>query len=500
MYRISRWARIALASLLLAAAGAAGVPGPTAQAAPPTQATVPARAPVQALAAPASNVHIFYYSWYGNPAVNGAYRHWQQGNHTPPQDIGANFYPTLGAYDSGDVATINQHMAWISQAGVGVIVYSWWGQGSYEDNLAARTLTAAAQYGIKVAWHLEPYAGRTAASTVADINYINSRYGSSPAFYRDAAHGNRAAFYVFESLRITDWSALAQVRANNIVLAQTTDTSKVANFGGMYTYDGIAGATAPGWANAAAYCRANGLVWAPSVAPGYLDDRAVPGNTTPTLNRDNGAAYDRQWSNALGTPTPPDWVSITSFNEWHEGSTIEPASSTPPAGHGYLTYSGAYGLTGVAAQNAYLDRTRYWAERFNPGAPTSPVVNLRARVNNQYVSADNGGAAPLIANRAAVGPWEQFDRLDAGDGTIALRSKANGLIVTAANGTAPLVANKTTIGTWERFQLVRNTDGSASLRSLGNNMYVAAENGGAAPLIANRAAIGAWERFDIVGG
>ncbi|RKR86246.1 glycosyl hydrolase family 99 [Micromonospora pisi] len=494
MHPITRWARTALASLLLVAAGIAGAPGPAATASPRTAAEPTAAA----LAAPAQNVHIFYYSWYGSPAVNGSYRHWQQGDHTPPQDVGANFYPTLGAYDSGDVNTINQHMAWISQAGVGTIVYSWWGQGSYEDNLTARVLTAAAQYGLKVAWHLEPYTGRTAASTVADINYINSRYGSSPAFYRDAANGNRPAFYVFESLRITDWSALAQVRANNIVLAQTTDTSKVANFGGMYTYDGIAGATAPGWANAAAYCEANGLVWAPSVAPGYLDDRAVPGNTTPTLDRDNGAAYDRQWSNALGTPTRPDWVSITSFNEWHEGSTIEPASANPPAGHGYLTYSGAYGRTGVSAETAYLDRTRYWVEQFNPAAPTSPVISLRARVNTSYVAADNAGAAPLIANRTAVGPWEQFDRLDAGNGTIALRAKANGLIVTANGGTAPLIADKTTIGTWETFQIVNNTDGSVSLRATANNMYVAAEGAGAQPLIANRAAIGAWERFDLI--
>ncbi|WP_203972350.1 discoidin domain-containing protein [Planotetraspora silvatica] len=313
-----------------------------------------------------ANVHLFYYPWYGSPAVNGSYRHWQQGGHNPPADIGANLYPKLGAYDSGDLTrVVSQQMAWVKQSGAGVIVYSWWGQGSYEDQLAAGVLNVAAQNGIKVAWHLEPYTGRTAASTVADINYINSRYGPSPAFYRDIRHGNRPAFYVFESLRITDWTALDQVRASAIVLAQTTDTSKVAHFGGMYTYDGIAGATAPGWQNAAAYCKANGLVWAPSVAPGYIDDRANPGNTTPTLGRANGSTYDTEWSNAIATS--PSWVSVTSFNEWHEGSVIEPAASNPPAGFGYETFQGAYGTTGTASETAYLDRTRYWIGRF-PGA------------------------------------------------------------------------------------------------------------------------------------
>ncbi|MER7493040.1 hypothetical protein ABT033_10505 [Streptomyces pharetrae] len=55
---------------------------------------------------------------------------------------------------------------------------------------------------------------------------------------------------------------------------------------------------------------------------------------------------------------------MASSNEWHEGSSIEPADSTPPAGHGYRTYDGAYGRTGTAAGTAYLDRTAYWAARF----------------------------------------------------------------------------------------------------------------------------------------
>ncbi|MEU5959120.1 ThuA domain-containing protein [Streptomyces sp. NPDC047525] len=313
------------------------------------------------------NVHLFYYPWYGNPAVNGSWRHWPQGGHTPPDGVGADYYPALGPYDSGDMeGAVAQHMKWVKESGAGVIVYSWWGRDGYEDRLAKGVLDAAAREGIKVAWHLEPYAGRTAASTVSDIQYINDTYGGHPAFYRSAEHGDRPAFYVFESLRITDWAALDEVTDSSIVLAQTTDTTKIARFSGMYTYDGIAGATAPGWKQAGDYARAHDLIWAPSVAPGYIDDRAVPGNTTPTLDRADGAAYDKQWDNALDPAIggSPAWVSVTSFNEWHEGSSIEPADSSPPAGHGYLTFEGAYGKTGEAAESAYLERTAYWVDRF----------------------------------------------------------------------------------------------------------------------------------------
>ncbi|MFY1670319.1 hypothetical protein ACN27G_10200 [Plantactinospora sp. WMMB334] len=502
MHLRKHWLRGSAAALLLAAGFAA--PTTPAGAAPPGPTT-----PVAVAAPPqtAEDVHIFYYSWYGNPAHSGSYRHWQQGGHTPPQDVGANFYPTLGAYDSGDPAAVRQHMAWISRAGVGVLVHSWWGQGSFEDNLTPLVLDAAAEHGLEVAWHLEPYAGRTAESTVADITYIHNRYGGHPAFHRDSAHGNRSAFYVFESLRITDWAPLEQVKSNSIVLAQTTDTTRVAHFGGMYTYDGIAGATAPGWADASAYCAANGLVWSPSVAPGYLDDRAVPGNTTPTVDRADGAAYDRQWGNALSAANggPPTWVSITSFNEWHEGSTIEPASSSPPAGHGYLSYSGAYGQTGAAAETAYLDRTRHWVRQFNPAVdsgqqPQPGGSGLRAHANGRYVTADPAGTAPLIANRTALGTAEQFEVVELGGGIVALRARANGRYVAAESaGAAPLIANRDAVGGWERFQLVRNGDGSVSLRATVNDRYVTAENAGAAPLIANRTAIGPWERFDLVG-
>jgi lysophospholipase L1-like esterase len=128
-----------------------------------------------------------------------------------------------------------------------------------------------------------------------------------------------------------------------------------------------------------------------------------------------------------------------------------------------------------------------------------PVISLRAHANGDYVTADNGGGSALIANRTAIGPWEQFDEIDQGNGAIALRAHANGLIASAENaGAQPLIANRTAVGAWETFQLIHNTDGSISLKADANGDYVTAENAGAQPLVANRTAIGGWEEFDLI--
>jgi type 1 glutamine amidotransferase len=132
------------------------------------------------------------------------------------------------------------------------------------------------------------------------------------------------------------------------------------------------------------------------------------------------------------------------------------------------------------------------------GAP-SLTVALHAFANDRLVVAENAGAAPLIANRTAAGPWERFDVQFVGVDAITLRSRANGKYVCAeAAGGAPLIANRGAAGAWETFDLVHHDDGTVGLRARANGRYVVAENAGAAALIANRPAIGQWERFGLV--
>jgi hypothetical protein len=128
------------------------------------------------------------------------------------------------------------------------------------------------------------------------------------------------------------------------------------------------------------------------------------------------------------------------------------------------------------------------------------TVSFNARANGRLVTAESAGGAPLIANRTAIGPWEQFDLLLLGGTAVALLAHANGAFVCAENaGASSLIANRGAIGSWETFTLIPNPDGTISLRSAANSRLVTAESAGGAPLIANRTVIGPWEQFSMIG-
>ena len=82
------------------------------------------------------------------------------------------------------------------------------------------------------------------------------------------------------------------------------------------------------------------------------------------------------WRSALAAHA--DRVTITSFNEWHEGTQIEPAARNRQRGrYRYASYDGAWGLHGLAAESAYLVRTRYWSDVFRSTSP----VQLKTRAS-----------------------------------------------------------------------------------------------------------------------
>lgn len=300
-------------------------------------------------AAHAGTVAIFYYPWYGTAAHDGTWEHWSQNGHHPPGSIYSRFYPARGVYSSATPAVAHAQMAEIASAGVDEVIVSWWGRGSIEDRRLPLVMRVARRHKLRVAIHLEPYPGRSATSVAADLSYI-------------AGLGIHDVFvYQPRDLSGADWAAILPAAPPSLrVFSGDEDVGFAVqgHFSGFYTYDFVdyGGATFTRLCNEA---HRAGLLCAPSVGPGYDGTRA--GEPAIVKPRRNGATYDALWSAAIAAH--PDYVTITSYNEWGEGTQIEPAAARP----GYRSYSGAWGLTGVAASTAYLTRTAYWAARFHSG-------------------------------------------------------------------------------------------------------------------------------------
>jgi len=286
---------------------------------------------------------IFFYPWYSNMRYDGGYTHWTQGGHAPPFDIASQFYPARGAYSSADPRVLRSQLHDIAWSGVDEVVSSWWGQGSREDLRLPAVMRAAKRYHVAVGIQLEPYAGRTVASIAADVVYLRSLGIHDVYVYRSS------------DFPAEDWWPLTRQPNGMRLFAQTNHVGFAAHagFAGFYTYDILLYDGAK-FARLCSQARAAGILCAPSVGPGY-EAAAATGDTRVKPRLDGGTYYS-MWRAA--NDAGADVVTITSYNEWSEGTQIE------AAGHGgrYESYDGAYGLHGRAAERAYIARTRYWTK------------------------------------------------------------------------------------------------------------------------------------------
>jgi hypothetical protein len=108
----------------------------------------------------------------------------------------------------------------------------------------------------------------------------------------------------------------------------------------------------------------------------------MPGNSARRVGypestyvaRLDGATYDDQWTAALGTGVEPALLTVTSFNEWHEGSVIEPPALGVEDGHGYT-----YADFGALPPDGYLTLTRQWVDRYE-AMSWPPAVRIRIQL------------------------------------------------------------------------------------------------------------------------
>jgi Glycosyl hydrolase family 99 len=268
-------------------------------------------------------------------------------------------------YDSRDRATIQRHVAQAQAAGIDALVQSWYGPSGGVNNMTESNLAAlldvAGASGLRAAVDFEtqgPFFGSAADVQGALAALLNGN-APHPAYLKV---GGRPVIFFWRQQRfsVDEWAAIrAQVDPNHasIWIAEGADLGYLRVFDGIHLYS-VAWSADPTstLVNFGAKVRkaaqgAGGFrYWVATAMPGY-DDTRLRGAGGFTRARGNGDYLRASFAGA--TQSGADWVIITSFNEWLEGTQIEPSVS--------------YG-------DSYLNLTRELATAYRGGAAIAPAA------------------------------------------------------------------------------------------------------------------------------
>ena len=314
------------------------------QAAPPTPTPGPAT-PTPVAQAPAPRAAPAHAASPAGPRlVLANYFAWYDGNAWDACNISAGDKPHQ-PYHSDDPATIARHVQQALAAGIDGFTLQWVGPGDRTDRNFATLLDKSAgnPFFSTVIFLRHIWPGATQTNTLDAIRYLMASYTGHPNFLR--IHGRPVIFFtdVYRVPRAEGQSARdawAQLRAQAdpnrqaLWIAEGLDPSFLTVFDGLWVYkifhkdypnDYL---KAPTWA---ARTRAYGAekLWIATISPGWDDRNAgcrpdirVP--SQPFVKpRAQGATYRATFDAALSSH--PDLLWINSFNEWVEGTYIEPS-------------------------------------------------------------------------------------------------------------------------------------------------------------------------------
>lgn len=273
--------------------------------------------------------------------------------------------PQLGWYSSKDREVIAQHIDWAKQADLDFFLISWLTPDGYEGvNLRESVLPELGEARFRFALLYEtplalglpagkpidfattlPDGTKAGDQFVAHFDHLAETYLTHEQYLRYDGKALVVIYLVRDMVNAGPY--LTQVRERlgerGIELYLIADMVYWANpeeYGWVFLQEHFQALTAynmyyrPNFLNAVQgqfravdrTARANGLRLIPNVIPGY-DDTKLRGQDRETIDRADGQFYRDYWKVASEfVDSDQPFLLITSFNEWHEGTELEPST------------------------------------------------------------------------------------------------------------------------------------------------------------------------------
>ncbi|MEM4913926.1 MAG: hypothetical protein QW579_06965 [Desulfurococcaceae archaeon] len=262
-------------------------------------------------------VGVYFYVWYSSDG-----RHWD-----PSMDPAWAVVeqPVIRFYDSRDEQVIRWQLKLIRDAGIDFIAISWWGPGSFEDEAAKIVVKHLRKYGLKFAILVEPYLGNDPApynrSFWEDtIRYIRVNYIEPYGDLYFHLHG-KPLILAFNPIGLSYRPHEDFPEFTIRIVGNDIDNAKYQDWDYWPDY------LSPSLDNVELRVRRDNMV---SVVPRFCDThfRAQGICIDPDLTE---GFYRKQWDWILRNADKVSIVMITSWNEYHERTQIEPSFSNQTA-------------------------------------------------------------------------------------------------------------------------------------------------------------------------
>ncbi|MCP5113380.1 MAG: hypothetical protein GY953_21310, partial [bacterium] len=173
---------------------------------------------------------------------------------------------------------------------------------------------------------------------VSDLVYLIREYGQHPAWVKV---DGKPVFFIYgravRQIKLDGWkTVIAQVNQKSppgaVFIGDRISAEAAAIFDGIHTYNPTGRVARKSAPEIREWAKTNYPQWVETagsriscltIIPGYDDSKLGRKEPRPITDRHDGETYRILWEEAIAAK--PNWILITSWNEWHEGSEIEPS-------------------------------------------------------------------------------------------------------------------------------------------------------------------------------